>query len=95
MLPELTLFVVAVDVDNLEQPKASEIDMGFKQLVLPNDHKDILESQVREHFRKRGAQATNIAAEDDMDLVRGKGQGLILLLHGKSSGEYMARIPTC
>jgi hypothetical protein len=73
---------VAVDVDNLEPPKSSEINMGFRQLVLPDDHKDILESQVREHFRKRGAQGSNVAAEDDMDLVRGKGQGLILLLHG-------------
>jgi hypothetical protein len=80
---------VAVDVDNLEPPKLSEINMGFRQLVLPDDHKDILESQVREHFRKRGAQGSNVAAEDDMDLVRGKGQGLILLLHGNYLKLYL------
>jgi hypothetical protein len=82
---------VAIDVDSLEPPNASEVHMGFKQLVLPDDHKDILESQVREHFRKRGAQASHIAAEDDMDLVRGKGQGLIILLHGTSSPEIVTR----
>lgn len=55
---------------------------GFNLLVLPEDHKHILESQVREHFRKRGQQGQGGGEGDDLDLVRGKGQGLIILLHG-------------
>lgn len=64
--------------------------MSFKQLVLPDNHKKILESQIREHFRKRGAQESNVAAEDDMDIVRGKGQGLIILLHGEYKTSRIA-----
>ena len=55
---------------------------GFERLVLPQAHKDIIVSQVKEHFRKKRAHTSN--AQDDLDLVRGKGQGLIMLLHGAS-----------
>jgi hypothetical protein len=75
-------FTVQVNVDGLEASAETETNQGFELLVLPKDHKQILESQVREHFRKRGLQGHNGRKEDDMDLVRGKGQGLIILLHG-------------
>jgi hypothetical protein len=88
------LSAVAVDVDNLEQLKESEVGTGFERLILPINYKNILESQVREHFRKCGAQESDIVAEDDMDLVKGKGQGLVLLLHGRCSRECMTRIST-
>jgi hypothetical protein len=74
---------VQVNVQNLEIPEGSEASQGFKLLVLPEDHKHILESQVREHFRKRQLKGQKGTVGDDMDLVRGKGQGLIILLHGK------------
>ncbi|KAI4673644.1 uncharacterized protein J4E88_008700 [Alternaria novae-zelandiae] len=73
---------VHVNVKDLEPPKETEKARGFEKLVLSEDHKHILESQVREHFRKRGSQASDGNTENDMDLVRGKGQGLIILLHG-------------
>jgi len=66
-------------------PPDTEKGRGFEKLVLPGDHKHILESQVREHFRKRVSQAVDGSTENDMDLVRGKGQGLIILLHGTTS----------
>jgi hypothetical protein len=80
-------FTVQINVKDLETPKETEKGRGFEKLVLPGDHKHILESQVREHFRKRGSQATNGSTENDMDLVRGKGQGLIILLHGTNSSS--------
>jgi hypothetical protein len=58
------------------------MSQGFNLLVLQEDHKQILESQVREHFRKRVMQGQKGGTGNDMDLVRGKGQGLIILLHG-------------
>jgi hypothetical protein len=78
-------FKVRVNVKDLGTPQETEKGRGFEKLVLPGDHKHILESQVREHFRKRGSQAANGSTENDMDLVRGKGQGLIILLHGTNS----------
>ena len=72
-----------LNVKDLETPHETDKSRGFEKLVLSADHKQILESQVREHFRKRGSQASGGISEDDVDLVRGKGQGLIILLHGK------------
>jgi len=74
---------VHVNVKNLETPQKIDKSRGFEKLVLAKDHKDVLESQVREHFRKKDSQAAGGSSENDMDLVRGKGQGLIILLHGK------------
>jgi hypothetical protein len=76
---------VHVNVKDLEAPQEIDKSRGFEKLVLSEDHKHILESQVREHFRKKGSQATKASSENDMDLVRGKGQGLIILLHGRNS----------
>ncbi|KAH4016384.1 hypothetical protein HBI81_195100 [Parastagonospora nodorum] len=73
---------VQVEVDSLKAPKERDMSQGFQLLVLPLDHKQIIESQVREHFRKRGEQGLRGGDTDDIDLVRGKGQGLIILLHG-------------
>jgi hypothetical protein len=71
-----------VNVKDLKLPKETENGRGFEKPVLSPDHKHILESQVREHFRKRGSQAVDGSTENDMDLVRGKGLGLIILLRG-------------
>ncbi|KAL5114046.1 hypothetical protein ACEQ8H_008060 [Pleosporales sp. CAS-2024a] len=74
---------VPVDVQSLEAPKDVDTSLGFELLVLSEDHKQILESQVREHFRKRELQGQKGGSNDgNIDLVRGKGQGLIILLHG-------------
>jgi len=76
---------VQVNVKDLNEPDKEEKGRGFEKLVLSEGHKSILQSQVQEHFRKRGSQATTGSSENDMDLVRGKGQGLIILLHGTIS----------
>ncbi|KAI0387116.1 hypothetical protein F5Y04DRAFT_243037 [Hypomontagnella monticulosa] len=56
-----------------EQPKTA-----FDQLVLPDQHKDMILSLVTQHFRSKELSHNDQAA----DIVRGKGKGLILLLHG-------------
>lgn len=58
-------------------------DIGFDNLVLPGDHKRIMQALVKNH--KRGTRSTSEKDEQpdfSMDLVRGKGKGLIILLHG-------------
>jgi hypothetical protein len=59
---------------------------GFEDLVLPEGHKAIVRALVKTHAR--GAQSalnayqTNLQPQQGMDLVKGKGRGLIILLHG-------------
>ena len=55
---------------------------GFRDLQLPMTHKRTISYLVNNHFNNRNAALDNIAASYDADLVRGKGKGLIILLHG-------------
>ncbi|KAI1815510.1 hypothetical protein GGS20DRAFT_576164 [Poronia punctata] len=50
---------------------------AFDQLVLPPGHKDMILSLITQHFRDK---AWNNS--ERTDIVRGKGKGLIILLHG-------------
>ncbi|KAF3016552.1 hypothetical protein E8E14_012443 [Neopestalotiopsis sp. 37M] len=52
---------------------------GFDQLVLPTGHKDIVTSMITKHLRDKRS-ATSIRTQTD--IVRGKGRGVIMLLHG-------------
>ncbi|KAI0149437.1 hypothetical protein BJ166DRAFT_63490 [Pestalotiopsis sp. NC0098] len=52
---------------------------GFDQLVLPEGHGDLVKSMIRQHFRDKKLSA---GKGDSSDIVRGKGRGLIMLLHG-------------
>jgi signal recognition particle GTPase len=52
---------------------------AFEELVLPSGHKDMLLSLISQHFRDK---ESTTADEDQNDIVRGKGKGLIILLHG-------------
>ena len=55
---------------------------GFNDLKLPKGHKAIVKSLVDNHFMNKGADAGDEDDERENDVVRGKGKGLILLLHG-------------
>ena len=55
---------------------------GFNDLQLPIGHKRTIRSLVKSHFAGRNADLDDIEAAYDADLVRGKGKGLIILLHG-------------
>jgi hypothetical protein len=50
---------------------------AFDQLELPDGHRDMVKSLVTQHFRDR--QSTS---NEQTDLIKGKGRGLIILLHG-------------
>lgn len=75
--------LVQVHVDHLSPVRRIREDMGFNLLVLPEEHKQIIQAQVQEHFRKKMSLASS--PDHSLDLVRGKGQGLIILLHGNFS----------
>ncbi|KAF2871440.1 hypothetical protein BDV95DRAFT_606882 [Massariosphaeria phaeospora] len=71
---------VEIHIDSVQDATVIDEGKGFERLVLPPAHKHIIKSQVKEHFRKKSVHTS--ATQDDLDLVRGKGQGLIILLHG-------------
>lgn len=58
---------------------------NFQKLVLPKGHKDIVRALVSAHARQHSmlinGQKTG-QVRRDIDLVKGKGRGLIVLLHG-------------
>ena len=74
----------ALNIDNVEDIKTSPRG-GFGDLVLPDNHKRIMQALVKHH--SRGPRPTSgkskVPSEFSADLVRGKGRGLIILLHGK------------
>ncbi|KAL8745517.1 MAG: hypothetical protein Q9184_007861, partial [Pyrenodesmia sp. 2 TL-2023] len=56
---------------------------GFEQLVLPDGHKDLVRALVKTHLqRSRPASGQAEEKELQVDLMKGKGKGLIILLHG-------------
>ena len=55
---------------------------GFNSLQLPIGHKKTIRSLVDTHFMSRNLDLDDLEASYDADLVRGKGKGLIILLHG-------------
>ncbi|KAF1952473.1 hypothetical protein CC80DRAFT_507946 [Byssothecium circinans] len=58
---------IQVHVDSLHDAYEDNRERGFERLVLDSSHKYIIESQVKEHFRKRFIENS---AQQDLDLVR-------------------------
>ncbi|PYH93980.1 hypothetical protein BO71DRAFT_326389 [Aspergillus ellipticus CBS 707.79] len=59
-----------------DQDESSNV---FSRLVLDKKHKHMIESLVAQHFRDKKSASDH---SEQVDIVRGKGKGLILLLHG-------------
>ncbi|KAL7919887.1 hypothetical protein ACQKWADRAFT_299923 [Trichoderma austrokoningii] len=58
---------------------------SFQKLVLPEGHKDIVRALVSAHARQHSILINGHKTDKvsrDIDLVKGKGRGLIVLLHG-------------
>ena len=72
---------VKLDVSLVEDIKES--GNGFDSLVLPEGHKDTLLALVKTHSQGKSLDVGLKAESRQMDLVRGKGKGLIILLHGE------------
>ena len=73
----------AFDISLVEDIKYS--NLSFDRLVIPEDHKKIMQALVRHHTkgpRRAAAEVKDPDQDFSMDIVRGKGKGLIILLHG-------------
>ena len=73
----------AFDISLVEDIKNAS--KGFDHLVIPDNHKKIMQALVRHHTkgpRITNTETTKLDPEFSMDIIRGKGKGLIVLLHG-------------
>ncbi|OJD30509.1 aaa family atpase [Diplodia corticola] len=68
-----------LDIELIKRVEEQEQEerLGFEELVINQKHKDMVLALVRSHHSGPRAEAGG-----SMDLVRGKGRGLIILLHG-------------
>ncbi|KAL9118676.1 MAG: hypothetical protein Q9187_004778 [Circinaria calcarea] len=69
-----------LDIEKLRPVKNQK--EGFNNLKLPPGHKRMVQALVKSHFNEKGSKSADIQEDFDFDLVRGKGKGLIVLLHG-------------
>lgn len=54
----------------------------FRDLKIDEEHKSIVMSLVKSHFKKQKLQKLQPGVGLNQDLIRGKGSGLFILLHG-------------
>lgn len=79
-----------LDIDGIEDIDKSEEsrNSGWKELVIPHKFSELLLSLVSNHISDVRVRQWEALARheftDQIDLVRGKGRGLIILLHGQS-----------
>ncbi|KAI0116394.1 hypothetical protein GGR51DRAFT_574691 [Nemania sp. FL0031] len=76
-LSEIEPFEVKTSGDENSNENSKEHRLAFDELVLPDGHKDMILSLVTQHFRNKES-----LHNEQADIVRGKGKGLIMLLHG-------------
>ncbi|KAL1855202.1 hypothetical protein Daus18300_011203 [Diaporthe australafricana] len=76
---DLTYMEGAAESSNEQRENKEVRQSAFDQLVLPEGHKTIVLSLISQHYRNRDAGRSSF---EQSDIVRGKGKGLILLLHG-------------
>ncbi len=72
---------VRLYVDVVEDIAVQEL--GFESLVLPKGHSETLLALVETHSKGNKPAPGKKVVERQIDLVRGKGKGLIILLHGE------------
>ncbi|KAL2837693.1 hypothetical protein BJY01DRAFT_40597 [Aspergillus pseudoustus] len=65
--------------DKTDHNREVEEPNTFDSLVLNDKHKDMILSLIAQHFRDKKSTS---GQREQVDIVRGKGKGLILLLHG-------------
>ncbi|OTA92035.1 hypothetical protein M434DRAFT_396717 [Hypoxylon sp. CO27-5] len=68
--------------DKSPDDKSPDDTAGWKDLVLPPGHKDIVLAMVKSHTANTGILNDGIFRASEVDLVKGKGKGCIILIHG-------------
>ncbi|KAH7385087.1 hypothetical protein BKA64DRAFT_157338 [Cadophora sp. MPI-SDFR-AT-0126] len=72
-----------LDGDLSKSLKDLKKQSGFEDLVLPEGHSELVEALVRTHRSTRRPRGSiDEEAKVQVDLIEGKGEGLVILLHG-------------
>lgn len=68
-----------LDIDEMEdiEPEKRRADSSYDDLILKKEHKDLLQATIKNQV-EQGNNKRNF----NVDIVKGKGKGLIILLHG-------------
>ncbi|KAL3456536.1 hypothetical protein BJX64DRAFT_270538 [Aspergillus heterothallicus] len=69
-----------VDIESLREVPVHQ--NAFKDLQIDESHKRMVKSLVKSHFRKKQIQKQQASFGINQDLIKGKGSGLVILLHG-------------
>lgn len=71
------------DIDLLSKVEEDDDESGWEDLILPDDHRAMVQSMVETHSAG-GANPNQVRTTErsDIGLVQGKGKGCIILLHG-------------
>ncbi|KAI1142730.1 hypothetical protein F5Y05DRAFT_129218 [Hypoxylon sp. FL0543] len=80
---------VQLDINLLQRAAVGDRDdkplgdtAGWRDLVLPPGHKDIVLAMVKSHTANTKILKDGIPQVSEVDLVKGKGKGCIILIHG-------------
>lgn len=77
---------VPLNIDLLQDIKESDTldgqNSGFDDLVIPGEYKKIVKALVKSHALGSRPAENESRDRQQIDLIRGKGKGLIILLHG-------------
>ena len=77
---------VSLDIDLLREIKDNDAlegqDSGFDDLVIPDEYKRIVKALVKSHALGSRPVENESRDRPQIDIIRGKGKGLIILLHG-------------
>ncbi|KUI64420.1 hypothetical protein VM1G_11209 [Cytospora mali] len=77
--PKLPIKGFPEDNSSLKDKKDQNSGTAFDHLVLEEGQKPMIQALVAQHFRDKESQT---GQAEPVDIVKGKGKGLILLLHG-------------
>lgn len=71
-------FLANIDcITSIAPPKST-----FKYLKINAKHQRLVKSLVESHFQKQKMRRSASSLNMDQDFIRGKGAGLVILLHG-------------
>lgn len=73
---------IALDIRQLRSADREANDKAFEGLEINKQHKKLILALVKSHFDKIEAESKTNVEIDPQDLIRGKGKGVVILLHG-------------
>lgn len=71
-----------LNIRSMQQRSTEGAGLAFSQLQVDPDHKQLIKSLIQSHFNKKTFATKHHIELDGQDLIRGKGKGLVILLHG-------------